>query len=51
MPFSVGDVVRGVELVALEFQVQLKSVVGPRTEFETAHLIVERKPRDVDGTR
>jgi len=49
VPLSVGNEVGGVAaVVALELQIDAAHVVRPRAELHLAHLVVERKPRDVD---
>ena len=51
-PFAVFNVVDDVNFVqiCIEIYVELQSIVQPRGESEDAKLIIEWKPRDVDGT-
>jgi len=51
-PFAVSNVVGDVNAVHIckEMQVELETIIHPRGEFEAAKLIIEWKPRDVDGT-
>ena len=53
MPFSVGDEIGNVAAVVAfrQLQVDPTHVVRPRPELHLTQLVVERKPRDVDGTR
>jgi len=51
VPLAARLVRRHVDLLAERRQVDLVSVVRPRTELHRALLVVERKPRDVDAAR
>ena len=48
-PFAAGLIVRHVNGIELCREVDLGSVVRPRTELHRALLVVEREPLDVDG--
>ena len=44
-------IVAGVDFAFAVSEIDLGTIIGPRTKLHCAHLIIKRKPLDVDGTR
>jgi hypothetical protein len=50
-PLAIVDVSADIDDVRPQCEVDLGAIVGPAAELETARLLVEREPADVDCTR